>query len=203
MPRALLPLVLFVLLSPLAAAQVPTGSASLAIALKAGAPDFGALASNASASVPLTATVTMSNVVCPQGGTMSVTFTVQAKTPTSFLSVAAAPPTVNLPVPGPAYVASPFTADAKSSADANTTLILTNVSVPVEVIASVAGLPAGCSGPGTAGAAASTPVLIYANLTAPPSAALPEPAPPSKLLPGPALPLVLVAIVAALRGRKR
>ena len=199
-------LVLF-LLAPIAAAQVPGGPGSaptLGVALKAAGADFGALASNSTASVALEATVTMANVVCPQGATMPVTFTVQAKTPTSFLTVAPSPQKVDIVVAGPQYVATPFVGAARSAANATTTLILTNVSVPIEVIASVAGLPAGCSGTGTAGAAASPPVVIYANMTAPPAAALPEPTPPTRFLPAPTLPLAIagIALVAALRRRR-
>src|ERR1700737_4433980 len=124
-------LLLLVLMAPYAAAQAPTPAPTLDVVITKIPADFGAMASNSSAVVPVEATIQMGNVVCPQGATISVTFTVTAKMPTSFFAAIAQPAKVDVQVPGPAYIQAPFQGVAKSAIAANTTLILSNVSIPV------------------------------------------------------------------------
>lgn len=196
-------LVLALVAVPLASAQPQPGAApTIAVELSGLPAAFEAMASNASASAPFEVKVTMANVACPQGATIPVTITVTAKLPAAFFTAVATPAQLNVSVPGPAYLTTPFTGSAKGAVAATAGEVPVNATIPVEVVAAVAGLPAGCSGTGSAPAATSKAAVITAGLIAPP----PPPQPTleqGKSLPAPTAALVGLAWVAAAFARRR
>lgn len=194
----------------LASAQVPAPPTPIYMVEIQNAPaTFPALAANASAEASFSVLLTLGNVVCAQQVTIPVTVTATASGAPSFFSVAVDPPILNVTIAQGPH-GSPPVGDAGTGvvdAVARATItgnITANASVQVTLTAAAPappGPPDGCQGAGQISAATSAPVVVFANMTAPPAPPTPTPTPEDTPGFGAAVAVAAVALVAY--GRRR
>lgn len=203
---------LALLLTPLATAQLPAPPVPVYTVevLNAPAAFTGLATANATAQVPFSVQLVLANVVCAAQVTIPVTLTATAAGAPAYFSVRPDPEVINITISQGPHASEPVGSPGGGSGDSAlkaviTGNITTNASVQVTLVATAPAPPsgpAGCQGAGAISGASSAPVVVFANMTAPP--APPEPTPPPAESPGAGVIGALIALsVAGVWSRKK
>lgn len=210
--RSYTPIVLFVvflLVAPYATAQgpgVPAPTPVYTLVLSGAPAEFtGLTGANATANAPVRVELRLGNVVCAEPATIPVTVTATPANPPGYFSLIVEPSVVNVTITQGPHGNEPVGSAAAGAGDVVVRAIIrgnitTNASVAVTIAAS-APAPSQCQGAGEVPSAASDPLTVFANMTAPPP-------PPVETAPTEDTPFVgLLAVagvaVAVALGRRR
>ncbi|HET6403957.1 MAG TPA: hypothetical protein VFH78_04870 [Candidatus Thermoplasmatota archaeon] len=204
-----LALVIALLVAPVGMAQGPLPSATPTYTVSiqnAPAAFTGLDTPNATSTATFQVVLSLTNVLCTEAAVVPVTIAATASGAPGYFSVRPEPAVINFTISQGPHGSPPVGSPGGGTGDGGVVAtiegnITANASVQVTVTAT-APAPSGCQGAGGISEATSEPVVIFANMTAPPPPPVEEPTPEDTPFVGVLAVAAIAALVALARRRK-